>query len=102
MAGVSLPSTSVHALDDAAERMVLRTVGGGYHFIHQLLRDYFTALNGVGRWGRLNDFELTTRPPGAVVVLGWARAHRIAAPGSPTGSDAKRRICQLCQVLFWG
>lgn len=31
----------VHFLDHAAQRILLRKVGGGYIFIHQLLLDYF-------------------------------------------------------------
>jgi DNA polymerase III delta prime subunit len=32
-------------LDEAAERLLLRKVGGGYIFIHRLLLDYFASLN---------------------------------------------------------
>jgi len=34
-------------LDDAAERILLRKVGGGYTFIHRYLLDYFARLESV-------------------------------------------------------
>jgi hypothetical protein len=40
----NLPRNLVTFLDDAAERLLLRKVGGGYIFIHRLLLDYFAAL----------------------------------------------------------
>jgi hypothetical protein len=39
----STPWNYVRFLDYAAERILLRKVGGGYAFIHQLLLDYFAA-----------------------------------------------------------
>jgi hypothetical protein len=35
------PTDYVHFLDYAAERNLLRKVGGGYMFVHLLLLDYF-------------------------------------------------------------
>ena len=35
-------------LDYAAERILLRKVGGGYMFIHRYLLDYFARLESVG------------------------------------------------------
>ncbi len=40
----SLPWNVVAFLDEAAERLLLRKVGGGYIFIHRLLLDYFASL----------------------------------------------------------
>jgi hypothetical protein len=37
------PWTYVDFLDYAAERLLLRKVGGGYSFIHRRLQDYFAA-----------------------------------------------------------
>jgi hypothetical protein len=34
-------------LDYAAERILLRKVGGGYTFIHRYLRDYFASLEAA-------------------------------------------------------
>lgn len=43
-----VPPRYAHFLDYAAERILLRKVGGGYIFIHRLLADYFAGLpNGV-------------------------------------------------------
>ena len=39
-----LPWNLVAFLDEAAERLLLRKVGGGYLFIHHLLLDYFASL----------------------------------------------------------
>ena len=39
-----MPSDYIHFLDYAAERNLLRKVGGGYMFVHALLLDYFTTL----------------------------------------------------------
>ena len=38
------PWKYVQFLDDAAERVLLRKVGGGYIFIHRLLQEYFASL----------------------------------------------------------
>jgi hypothetical protein len=38
-----LPWHIVHFLDDAAARILLRRVGGGYSFAHRLLLDYFAS-----------------------------------------------------------
>jgi hypothetical protein len=40
----SLPWRVVPFLDYAAERILLRKVGGGYIFVHRLLQEYFAAL----------------------------------------------------------
>jgi len=40
-----MPWRYVHFLDYAAERILLRKVGGGYIFVHRLLQDYFASLN---------------------------------------------------------
>jgi hypothetical protein len=42
--GGYLPWSLVRFLDHAAERILLRKVGGGYIFIHRLLQDYFASL----------------------------------------------------------
>ena len=39
----SIPWNYVKFLDDAAERILLRKVGGGYIFIHRMLLEYFAA-----------------------------------------------------------
>lgn len=48
----SLPWHYVRFLDYAAERILLRKVGGGYIFIHRLLLDHFTTLNTVSTSAR--------------------------------------------------
>jgi len=40
-----IPWNYVRFLDVAAERILLRKVGGGYIFIHRLLLDYFATLD---------------------------------------------------------
>jgi hypothetical protein len=45
------PRSTVPFLDDAAERMVLRKVGGGYIFVHRLLQDYYAGLWERGHGG---------------------------------------------------
>ena len=40
-----IPWNYVRFLDFAAERILLRKVGGGYIFVHRLLLDYFTTLD---------------------------------------------------------
>jgi hypothetical protein len=44
----SLPWRVVPFLDYAAERILLRKVGGGYIFVHRLLQEYFVALYKEG------------------------------------------------------
>ncbi len=45
----SAPLNYVPFLDYCADRILLRKVGGGYIFIHQLLQDYFAKLEPKGR-----------------------------------------------------
>jgi transcriptional regulator with XRE-family HTH domain len=40
----AIPWRYARLLDAAAERILLRKIGGGYQFIHELLRDYFADL----------------------------------------------------------
>jgi hypothetical protein len=40
----SLPWNYPRFLDYAAERILLRKVGGGYIFVHRLLLEYFVSL----------------------------------------------------------
>jgi len=40
----SMPWNYPHFLDHAAERILLRKVGGGYIFVHRLLLEYFASL----------------------------------------------------------
>ena len=42
-----IPWNYTHFLDYAAERILLRKVGGGYIFVHRLLLDYFASFNTV-------------------------------------------------------
>ena len=39
-----MPWNYVHFLDYAAERILLRKIGGGYIFVHRLLQEYFASL----------------------------------------------------------
>src|SRR5262249_25283334 len=41
----SVPKNYPHFLNYAAERILLRKVGGSYIFIHRLLLDYFASLD---------------------------------------------------------
>ena len=41
-----LPWNLIPFLGEAAERLLLRKVGGSYQFVHVLLRDYFASLDG--------------------------------------------------------
>jgi hypothetical protein len=41
----ALPLRLVPWLDEAAQRILLRKVGGGYRFIHDLFRDYLATLD---------------------------------------------------------
>jgi hypothetical protein len=43
-----MPWRYAHFLDDAARRILLYKVGGGYQFAHRLLQDYFVAPNKAG------------------------------------------------------
>jgi len=43
----AVPWHYVQFLDYAAERILLRKVGGGYIFIHRLLLDYFASLETI-------------------------------------------------------
>jgi hypothetical protein len=45
----------VNVLDNAAERMFLRKMGGGYTFIHRQLQDDFAALHTKSRNGAHQD-----------------------------------------------
>src|SRR5205807_8096164 len=41
----SLPWNLVAFLDEAAQRLLLRKVGGGYIFVHRLLLEHFASLD---------------------------------------------------------
>ncbi len=43
----SVPWHFAHFLDAAAERILLRKIGGGYIFIHRLLLEYFASLDST-------------------------------------------------------
>ena len=43
----SIPWNYPRFLDYAAERILLRKVGGGYIFVHRLLLEYFTSLDST-------------------------------------------------------
>ncbi len=43
----AIPWSYPHFLDHAAERILLRKVGGGYIFLHRLLLDYFANLEAI-------------------------------------------------------
>ncbi len=43
----TIPRSYPGFLDYAAERILLRKVGGGYIFLHRLLLDYFAALESL-------------------------------------------------------
>ena len=47
----SAPLNYVRFLDSAAERLFLRKVGGGYIFVHRMLRDYFASFAEPGSSG---------------------------------------------------
>jgi hypothetical protein len=61
-----LPWRAIRLLDEAADRILLRKVGGGYMFIHALLLDYFASLSLSG-----NETGETER-----VMEGHARARK--------------------------
>lgn len=63
----SIPWHYVPFLDSAAERILLRKVGGGYIFLHRLLLDYFADLetepgSDVTGESRQEGFEPETMP----------------------------------------
>jgi transcriptional regulator with XRE-family HTH domain len=43
----SMPWQYIQFLDDAAEHILLRKIGGGYIFAHRLLMEYFASLNSL-------------------------------------------------------
>jgi len=43
----AIPLNYPRFLDYAAERILLRKVGGGYIFVHRLLLEYFASLEGA-------------------------------------------------------
>jgi hypothetical protein len=66
----SIPWNYPHFLDYAAERILLRKVGGGYIFIHRLLLEYFVSLEEkeqpvrrqVNRWDGATEREKGPHP----------------------------------------
>jgi len=45
----SIPWNLPQFLDYAAERILLRQVGGGYIFVHRLLLEYFASLDETNK-----------------------------------------------------
>src|SRR2546426_2853898 len=82
------PWRLVPLLDEAAQRILLRKVGGGYRFIHDLFRDYLATLepsmlSGMMVQGALQidtaHREETTSPPAPSRKTGFTQENRIAA-----------------------
>ncbi len=44
-----IPWNSIHFLNSAAQRILLRKIGGGYMFAHHLLLEYFAILQDEER-----------------------------------------------------
>ncbi len=58
----AIPWKYVHFLEVAAERILLRKVGGGYIFIHRLLLDYFAALETGSTSDELTEHGIDAVP----------------------------------------
>jgi TIR domain/NACHT domain len=56
------PLGYVRFLDYAAERILLRKVGGGYIFAHRLLLDYFVSLDAPGASASIDSHPVTPVP----------------------------------------
>ncbi|GHO49181.1 helix-turn-helix domain-containing protein [Ktedonospora formicarum] len=56
-----MPRNYAHFLDYAADSILLRKIGGGYMFAHQLLRDYFDKLEMQGEISHHSNKKLQIR-----------------------------------------
>jgi hypothetical protein len=54
----ALPLRLVPLLDEAAQRILMRKVGGGYRFIHDLFRDYLATLDPAEFSGSMTQAAL--------------------------------------------
>jgi hypothetical protein len=59
----SIPWNYPRFLDDAAERLLLRKVGGGYIFVHRLLLEYFASLDTAPQPESTRQHELHEAHP---------------------------------------
>lgn len=67
----SIPRNYPHFLDYAAERILLRKVGGGYIFVHRLLLEYFASLNS-----EMAPREVTGQEEPALPISCWTEQER--------------------------
>jgi hypothetical protein len=72
------PLRIIHFLNDATSRILLRQVGGGYSFAHQLILDYFASLDNASTNNTPTDNAST--PP----------------EYSSLSSTTSPRICEIC------
>ncbi len=72
-----IPWNYPHFLDEAADRILLRKVGGGYIFVHRLLLDYFATLEALPVFD-----EPAENRAGAIRPSGASRT-----PAGPTAPD---------------
>jgi hypothetical protein len=59
----SIPWNYRRFLDSAAERLLLRKVGGGYIFVHRLLLEYFASLDTTPQSEHTRQHELHQAHP---------------------------------------
>ncbi len=101
----ALPWNYPRFLDYAAERILLRKVGGGYIFIHRLLLDYFASGEGAST-EEVSAIPAISDPPPAISSAPQINtAHREEKPSPPvpsrkTGSNKANRIVTLCGVVI--
>jgi hypothetical protein len=101
----AIPWNYVHFLDYAAERILLRKVGGGYIFVHRLLLEYFAALatpvpgeaSAAAAIGGLAPAIASA--PQIDTVQQEERASR-SVPGRKIGFNKEKRIATLFAVVI--
>ena len=101
----ALPWNYVRFLDYAAERILLRKVGGGYIFIHRLLLEYFASLAALSPEAApagaaiSAPLPVTSSAPQIDIAHGEEKASP-PVPGRKTGFNKEKRIAALFVVVL--
>ncbi len=88
----AMPWHYVHFLDYAAERILLRKVGGGYIFTHPLLLEYFAALESSDRAAQpSSEPAMMSRPTTTTTLEPSDRAAQPSSEARPPAAPSALR-----------
>jgi DNA polymerase III delta prime subunit len=101
----ALPWNYVRFLDYAAERILLRKVGGGYIFVHRLMLEYFASLPAIFPEAAPAIAVISDAPPvlsstSKIDTVPREEKTSLPVPGRKTGFNKEKRIATLFVVVI--